>query len=128
MNVALFWTPLTISDLFDFAIIGISAIPILIAVKRKHANIARVEFLNSINADQRIELAHSLWNSSYAEAEAQWRKEVGEPEPGYDEWFRAGVEEALADTSGAIPHEDMMREIGDIFRSARERKKLKAST
>jgi hypothetical protein len=30
------------------------------------------------------------------EAFAAWQKEVGEPEPGYDEWFRAGVEEALA--------------------------------
>jgi hypothetical protein len=40
---------------------------------------------------------------------ASWQKEVGEPEPGYDEWFRAGVEEALADTSPDVPHEVVVR-------------------
>lgn len=39
---------------------------------------------------------------------AAWQREVGEPEPGYDEWFRAGVEEALADTSGDVSHEEAM--------------------
>jgi hypothetical protein len=58
---------------------------------------------------------------------AEWQKEVGEPEPGYDEWFRAGVEEALADTSGDVPHEEVAKEIGNILRAAREAKRLKAS-
>ena len=58
---------------------------------------------------------------------AAWQKEVGEPEPGYDEWFRAGVEEALADTSPYIPHEEMVKQTADIIRAARERQKLKAS-
>jgi hypothetical protein len=61
------------------------------------------------------------------EAFAKWQKEVGDPEPGYDEWFRAGVEEALADESGDIPHEQVMEEIGEILRSAREKQRLKES-
>ena len=58
---------------------------------------------------------------------AAWQKEVGEPEPGYDEWFRAGVEEALADTSGDTPHEEVVKEIANLFREVRETQKLKAS-
>jgi len=53
--------------------------------------------------------------------------EVGEPEPGYDEWFRKGVEEALADTSPGIPHEEVEKEIGNILRAAREAKRLKVN-
>jgi hypothetical protein len=53
---------------------------------------------------------------------AAWQKEVGEPEPGYDEWFRAGVEEALADTGGAIPHEDAMRQFHNAILKARKLK------
>jgi hypothetical protein len=55
------------------------------------------------------------------EAFAKWQKEVGDPEPGYDEYFRAGVEEALADESGDIPHEQVVEEISEILRSAREK-------
>ena len=65
--------------------------------------------------------------ASQEEAFAALRKEYGEPEPGYDEWFRAGVEEALADTSGDVPHEEVVKEIGNILRAAREAKGLKAS-
>jgi hypothetical protein len=61
------------------------------------------------------------------EAFAAWQREVGEPEPGYDEWFRAGVEEALADTSGDIPHEEVVKEMANLFRKAREAQRLKAS-
>jgi hypothetical protein len=61
------------------------------------------------------------------EASAAWQKEVGEPEPGYDEWFRAGVEEALADTSPDTPHEEVMREVEEQFRKLREAQSLKAS-
>jgi hydroxymethylpyrimidine pyrophosphatase-like HAD family hydrolase len=35
------------------------------------------------------------------EAYPAWRKGAGEPEPGYEEWFCAGVKEALADMGGA---------------------------
>jgi hypothetical protein len=56
-----------------------------------------------------------------------WRKEVGEPEPGYEERFRAGVEEALADTSPGIPHEEVVKEIAILLRAKREAQRLKAS-
>jgi hypothetical protein len=58
---------------------------------------------------------------------ASWQKEVGEPEPGYEEWFRAGVEEALADTSGDVPHEEVVKDIANILARAREAQRLKAS-
>ena len=61
------------------------------------------------------------------EAFAAWQKEGGEPEPGYEEWFRASVEEALADDSPGTPHEEVMQEVGNILRAAREAKKLKES-
>jgi len=61
------------------------------------------------------------------EAFAAWQKEAGEPEPGYDEWFRKGVEEALADESPGLPHEQVEQEIGNILRRAREAKKPKES-
>jgi hypothetical protein len=50
---------------------------------------------------------------------AEWQKEAGEPEPGYNEWFRAGVEEALADTSPDTPHEEAMKEFHSAIRRAR---------
>jgi hypothetical protein len=37
------------------------------------------------------------------------------------------VEEALADKSPYIPHEEVVRQTADIIRAARERQKLKAS-
>ncbi|MGA7339479.1 MAG: hypothetical protein WBX18_02700 [Terracidiphilus sp.] len=51
---------------------------------------------------------------------AAWQKEAGEPEPGYEEWFRAGVEEALADTSPGAPHEQAMEEFQQMIRRARQ--------
>jgi hypothetical protein len=61
------------------------------------------------------------------EAFAARQKEAGEPEPGYDEWFRKSVEEALADESPGLPHEQVEQEIGNILRRAREAKKPKES-
>jgi hypothetical protein len=58
---------------------------------------------------------------------AAWQKDVGEPEPGYDEWFRASVKEALADTSPGVPHEVVVKEIANPLCTAREAKRLKAS-
>jgi hypothetical protein len=66
-------------------------------------------------------------DGSEEERFAAWQKEVGEPEPGYDDWFRAGVEEALADTSPDTPHEVVVQEIADLLRKARESRTLKAS-
>jgi hypothetical protein len=65
--------------------------------------------------------------TSEEEAYATWRKNVGEPEPGYEEWFRAGVEEAMADTSGDVPHEEVVKDLANLLRSAREAQRLKAS-
>jgi hypothetical protein len=56
------------------------------------------------------------------EAFAKWQKEVGDPEPGYEEWFRAGVEEALADESGDISHEEAMKEFHEAILRARKSK------
>jgi hypothetical protein len=53
---------------------------------------------------------------------AAWQKEVGEPEPGYDEWFRAGVQEALADTSGDVSHEEAMKHFHQAILKARKMK------
>jgi hypothetical protein len=65
--------------------------------------------------------------TSEEEAYAAWRKNVGEPEPGYEEWFRAGVEEAIADTSGDIPHEEVVKDLANLLRAAHEAQRLKAS-
>jgi hypothetical protein len=67
-------------------------------------------------------LLHEEDGASEAEF-AAWKKDVGEPEPCYEEWFRAGVEEALADTSGDIPHEEAMEHFHQAILRAR---KLKA--
>jgi len=61
-------------------------------------------------------------DGSEEERFAAWQKEVGEPEPGYDEWFRAGVEEALADTSPATPHEEAMKHFHNAILRARKMK------
>lgn len=55
---------------------------------------------------------------------AAWQKEVGEPEPGYEEWFRAGVEEALADTSGDVPHEEVVQHLHEAILTARKIKAM----
>jgi hypothetical protein len=52
---------------------------------------------------------------------------IGERDPGYEEWFRAGVEEALADTTAGISHSEVVSDLANILRSAREAKGLKAS-
>ncbi|MGA3034974.1 MAG: hypothetical protein ABSD70_16940 [Terracidiphilus sp.] len=58
------------------------------------------------------------------EAFAAWQKEIGEPEPGYEEWFRKGVEEALAvDGSEDIPHEEAMKQFHEAIQEARKTKK-----
>ena len=76
--------------------------------------------------EQRDWLAEQLLILQNEHAFAAQTAEYGEPEPGYDAWFRAGVEEALADKSPDIPHEEVVREIKNVLRAARE-KKLKAS-
>jgi len=77
--------------------------------------------------DEREWLTEQLLVQGNEEAFATQAAEYGEPEPGYDEWFRAGVEEALADTSPGTPHEVVMDEIHGILASARLARKLKES-
>jgi len=78
-------------------------------------------------ADERDWLAEQLLIQQNEDAFAAQAAEYGEPEPGYDEWFRAGVEEALRDKSPGIPHEQVMQEIAEILTSAREKQRLKES-
>lgn len=89
-----------------------------------------LEEARKLPAAEREWLIENLVGESDEAAEkvfAAWQKDVGEPEPGYEEWFRASVEEALADDSPGVPHEEVMRDIGNILRAARESKKLKES-
>jgi len=81
------------------------------------------EAARQLPADEREWLLQTLQEDEFA----AWQKEAGEPEPGYEEWFRASVEEALADDSPGIPHEEVMKETAEIIRAARERQRLKAS-
>lgn len=71
--------------------------------------------------DQREWLTEQLLIQGNEEAFSALQEEVGEPEPGYEEWFRAGVEEALADKSPGIPNEQVKREIEEILTSARKK-------
>jgi len=58
------------------------------------------------------------------ETVAAWQNEAGEPEAGHDEWVRSAVEEALADESGDVPHEEAMKHFHESIQRAR---RLKAS-
>jgi hypothetical protein len=53
---------------------------------------------------------------------ATWQKEAGELEPGYEDWFRTGVEEALADSSGDVPHDEAMKHLHSAILRARKMK------
>lgn len=74
------------------------------------------EAARQLPSEEREWLLHALQEDEFAE----WQKEAGEPEPGYDEWFRASVEEALADTSPGIPHEEVMQDFHDAIQKARQ--------
>jgi len=82
-----------------------------------------LEAARQLPANEQEWLMHALQSDEFA----AWEKEVGQPEPGYEEWFRASVEEALNDDSPGIPHDQVAREMAEILRTAHERKKLKAS-
>ncbi|HWG21112.1 MAG TPA: hypothetical protein VG225_11340 [Terracidiphilus sp.] len=80
-----------------------------------------------LSPDERDWLAEQLLIQQNEEAFAVQTAEYGEPEPGYDEWFRAGVEQALADKAPGVPHEQVMQEIAGILNSARGKQRLKKS-
>jgi len=82
-----------------------------------------LEAARQLSPKERDWLVQALQEDEFA----AWQKEVGEPEPGYDEWFRASVEEALADTSPTIPHEEVVESVKEVLRTAREAKRLRPS-
>lgn len=51
---------------------------------------------------------------------------LGEPEPGYEEWFRAEVKAALADEADATSHEHVVGEVQMLLKAARETRGSKA--
>jgi hypothetical protein len=67
-------------------------------------------------------MAEQLLIELNEEAFSVLEAEYGKPEPGYDEWFRSHIEEALADTSPGVPHEQVMTEVDRMIRRAKERK------
>lgn len=73
-------------------------------------------------SDERHWMAEQLLSQLNDEAFSALEAEYGKPEPGYDEWFRAHIEEALADTSPGVPHEQVMREMEEMIRRAKEKK------
>jgi hypothetical protein len=73
--------------------------------------------------DDREWLTEQLLFGANEEAFSALEKEYGKPEPGYDEWFRAGVEEALADTSEGVSHEEAMNHLHDAIQKARKMKR-----
>jgi len=79
--------------------------------------------LPSVERDWLIENLISEEGAMSDEAFAAWQREAGEPEPGYEEWFRKGVEEALEDTSEGIPHEEAMKHFHDAIQKARKLKR-----
>jgi hypothetical protein len=79
-----------------------------------------LEAARELSADEQVWLVNTLQQDEFAE----WQKQFGAPEPGYDAWFRAQVQEALDDDSPGIPHEEAMRYLHDAIKSAR---RLKAS-
>jgi len=84
-----------------------------------------LEEARKLSAAERDWLIGALLRQEEGSAEelfAAWQKEVGEPEPGYEKWFRASVEEALADDSGDVPHEEAMRQLREAILNARKLK------
>jgi len=74
-------------------------------------------------AKERKWVAEQLTTGVNEEAFSALMQEYGEPEPGYDEWFKVGVEEALADKSPGIPHKQAMEQFHEAIRRARKLKR-----
>lgn len=69
-------------------------------------------------------LLDELFSQANEQAFAEWEKEYSEPEAGYNERFRARVEDSLADESGDISHLEAMKQFHEAIVRAR---KLKAT-
>lgn len=83
-----------------------------------HSAAELLEAARQLTPEEREWLVNALQEDEFA----AWQKECGEPEPGYDEWFRASVEEALADTSPGISHEEAMQHFHHAIQEARRLK------
>lgn len=79
------------------------------------------ELAMALPEEQRLLLALQL------SAEVSPHAGLGEPEPGYEEWFRGEVEAALTDKSAPIPHEQVVKEMAVRLRSLRQAKRSKTS-
>ena len=73
-----------------------------------------VEAARQLSAEEREKLVQTLQEDEFA----AWQQQFGEPDRGYDEWFRAGVEEALADDSPGVPHEEAMQYLHEAIEKA----------
>jgi hypothetical protein len=72
--------------------------------------------------EDRLQLASSLWDSveSDSEADLTWRKEIGEPEPGYNEWLADRVKKSLENNEpGLSTDEAMLRARNSVLAAAR---------
>jgi len=81
-----------------------------------------LEAADRLSSAERFWLIDSLMEKQGSlsdEAIAGWQKAAGEAEAGYEEWFRHGVEAALADDSGDVPHEQAMQSFHAALRQAR---------
>jgi hypothetical protein len=65
--------------------------------------------------EERESLVQALQDDELAE----WEEQFGEPDPEYDARFRAGVEEALADDSPYVSHEEAMAYLHNAIEKAR---------
>ncbi len=82
-----------------------------------------LEDAQQLPLDEKQWLAERLLAAANEDAFAAIEKEFGEPEPGYEEWFRMGVEEALEDTSEGVPHNEAMKHFHDALQKARKMKR-----
>lgn len=82
-----------------------------------------LEEIRHLPRDEQLKIAETL----LGELPEDWLEEAGNSEPGYEEWFHAGVEKARVDNSSDIPHEQVAAEVNELLRSASESRRLKAS-
>lgn len=82
-----------------------------------------LEEIRHLPREEQLSLAEALLQ----ELPEDSLEDAENPELGYDEWFRAGVEEARVDSSQDIQHEQVVAEVSEFLRRASESRRLKAS-
>lgn len=80
-----------------------------------------LEEARQLSPDEQDWVAEQLLIQLNDEAFSALEAEYGKPEPGYEDWFRSHIEEALEDTSPGIPPDQVMREMEDKIRAAKEK-------